>query len=162
MGTVINSNYWRIEGIKNIYKVFQEEITEKFNKDLSEYRIEEIENIVLPENEFDIDSEDDYEEEMDYDEAYNDENYEDEYYDEEDDDQDEYYDDEDEENEEEEYYEDEEYEEIDHEKKMQEEDFDDRLIEDNIDEIIKNSRKKANEKRRDNNAKGLFGKLFRK
>ena len=28
-------------------------------------------------NEFDIDSEDDYEEEMDYDEAYNDENYED-------------------------------------------------------------------------------------
>ena len=41
MGTVINSNYWRIEGIKNVYTVFQEEISEKFNKDLSEYKIEE-------------------------------------------------------------------------------------------------------------------------
>ena len=36
MGTVINSNYWRIEEIKNIYNTFQEEISEKFNKDLSE------------------------------------------------------------------------------------------------------------------------------
>lgn len=43
MGTVINSNYWRIEGIKNIYNVFQEEVSKKFNRDLSEYRIEEIE-----------------------------------------------------------------------------------------------------------------------
>ena len=43
MGTVINSNYWRIEGIKNIYRVFQEEVTEKFGRDLSEYRIEELE-----------------------------------------------------------------------------------------------------------------------
>ena len=33
MGTVINSNYWRIEGIKNVYNVFQEEVIEKFNKD---------------------------------------------------------------------------------------------------------------------------------
>lgn len=41
MGTVINSNYWRIEGIKNIYNVFQKEITEKFGRDLSEYQIEE-------------------------------------------------------------------------------------------------------------------------
>ncbi len=41
MGTVINSNYWRIEGIKNIYNVFQEEVSKKFNKDLSEYKIEE-------------------------------------------------------------------------------------------------------------------------
>lgn len=32
MGTVINSNYWRIEGIKNIYNTFQEEISEKFIK----------------------------------------------------------------------------------------------------------------------------------
>ena len=31
MGTVINSNYWRIEAIKHIYNVFQEEISEKFN-----------------------------------------------------------------------------------------------------------------------------------
>ena len=41
MGTLINSNYWRIEGIKNIYNVFQKEITEKFERDLSEYQIEE-------------------------------------------------------------------------------------------------------------------------
>ena len=43
MGTIINQNYWRIEGIKNIYKVFQNEVSEKFEKDLSEFRIEEIE-----------------------------------------------------------------------------------------------------------------------
>lgn len=42
MGTVINSNYWRIEGIKNIYEVFQKEVSEKFGKDLSAYRIEEL------------------------------------------------------------------------------------------------------------------------
>ena len=41
MGTVINSNYWRIEGIKNVYNVFQKEVTQKFNKDLSEYKLEE-------------------------------------------------------------------------------------------------------------------------
>ncbi len=41
MGTVINSNYWRIEGIKNVYTVFQNEITEKFEKDLSEFQLEE-------------------------------------------------------------------------------------------------------------------------
>ena len=41
MGTLINSNYWRIEGIKNIHNVFQDEVSEKFEKDLSEYRIEE-------------------------------------------------------------------------------------------------------------------------
>lgn len=42
MGTVINSNYWRIDGIKNIYEVFQKDITEKFEKDLSEFSEEEI------------------------------------------------------------------------------------------------------------------------
>lgn len=41
MGTVINSNYWRIEGIKNVYNVFQEEVTQKFDKDLSEFKLEE-------------------------------------------------------------------------------------------------------------------------
>ena len=46
MGTVINSNYWRIEGIKHVYDVFQKEVTEKFGKDLSEYQVEEIEEIV--------------------------------------------------------------------------------------------------------------------
>lgn len=44
-GTVINSNYWRIDGIKNIYNVFQAEVSEKFEKDLSEYRLEEPEEI---------------------------------------------------------------------------------------------------------------------
>ena len=42
-GTIINSNYWRIDGIKNIYEVFQNEITTKFGKDLSEYQLEELE-----------------------------------------------------------------------------------------------------------------------
>ena len=37
MGTVINSNYWRIEGIKNIYTVFKEEVTEKFERELSDF-----------------------------------------------------------------------------------------------------------------------------
>ena len=41
--TVINPNYWRIEGIKNIYTVFQEELKEKFQKDLSEYNIVKLE-----------------------------------------------------------------------------------------------------------------------
>lgn len=44
-GTVINSNYWRIEGIKNIYNVFNEEVEEKFDKDLSEFKIEEKEDL---------------------------------------------------------------------------------------------------------------------
>ena len=46
MGTLINFNYWRIEGVKNVYNTFQEEISEKFNKDLSEYRIEELDSII--------------------------------------------------------------------------------------------------------------------
>lgn len=45
LGTVINSNYWRIEGIKNIYEVFLQEVTEKFEKDLSDYKVEEIDII---------------------------------------------------------------------------------------------------------------------
>lgn len=39
-GTVINSNSWRIEEIKNVYKVFQDEISEKFEKDLSEFKLD--------------------------------------------------------------------------------------------------------------------------
>lgn len=116
IGTVINSNYWRIEGIKNIYKVFQEEVTEKFNKDLSEYKIEEIdEEEVLPnpnkilkrkinnnydeEDEITIDEDEHYYD--DYDEIEN-EDYEDKYDDdyededlEEEDDENDYEDDED-------------------------------------------------------------------
>jgi len=41
MGTVINSNYWRIEGIKLVYNVFNEEVSNKFEVDLSHYIIEE-------------------------------------------------------------------------------------------------------------------------
>ncbi len=66
MGTVINSNYWRIEGIKNIYRVFQEEVTEKFGRDLSEYRIEELEEEEIKETyEFEDSYEDDDEEDDD-------------------------------------------------------------------------------------------------
>lgn len=42
-GTIMNSNYWRIEEIKNIYEVFQKEVSEKFEKDLSEFKLETIE-----------------------------------------------------------------------------------------------------------------------
>ena len=41
MATVINPNYWRIEGICNIYEVFQNEVTQKFGVDLSEFEPEE-------------------------------------------------------------------------------------------------------------------------
>ena len=50
-GTLINLNYWRIEGIKNIYTVFYNTVSEVFGKDLVEFdvpkqinEIEEIEN----------------------------------------------------------------------------------------------------------------------
>ena len=167
IGTVINLNYWRIEGIKNIYQVFQEEITEKFSKDLSEFKIEEIEDFILPGNE--IDSEKDYQE--DYFEEDNDREYDydeedetDEYYDEDDDYEE--YDDKDDGDYEEDYdddieddYEDEtEDEEI----LIKDDENDDELTEDKLDEIIKNSRKKASINKEKNNSKGLFGKLFKK
>ena len=41
-GALINSNYWRVEGIKNVYEVFEQEVTEKFDKDLSSYKLEEL------------------------------------------------------------------------------------------------------------------------
>ena len=115
MGTVINSNYWRIEGIKNVYNVFQEEVTEKFDKDLSEFKLEESESeskenlpVIEEENYYDEDDyddeyEEDYDEdyddeyEEDYDEDYDDEyekdEYEDDYYEDEDDEYEEDYDD---------------------------------------------------------------------
>lgn len=37
VGTIMNSNYWRIEGIKNIYTVFYKDISEVFGKDLVEF-----------------------------------------------------------------------------------------------------------------------------
>ena len=42
-GAILNSNYWRIEEIKNIYQVFQDEVSEKFEKDLSEFKLEVLE-----------------------------------------------------------------------------------------------------------------------
>ena len=41
IGTIINTNYWRIEGIKNLYEVFNNEVEEKFERDLSEFMPEE-------------------------------------------------------------------------------------------------------------------------
>lgn len=135
MGTVINSNYWRIEGIKNIYKVFQEEVSEKFNKDLSEYRIEEIENIILPGNEEEIEQEED-------DDEYEKEDYQDDV---------DYY--EDEEN-------DDDYEETEEDEDNEEEQNE--VIEDDIDAIIEKSRKKASSKNDEKISKGFFGKFFKK
>lgn len=149
MGTVINTNYWRIEGIKNIYNIFQEEVSEKFEKDLSDYRIEEIEEY---EEDYDDDCEEEYDEECDDDyedeDAYDNEDYEN------------YDEDEDEENEYQEVQYDEE-EQLQEEKRKQEEDmFDD---EDSIDIIIEKSRKKASkDKRHKEDNKGLFNKLFNK
>lgn len=160
MGTVINSNYWRIEGIKNIYNVFQEEVEEKCGRDLSEYRIEEIEDTEeveemeqeenhsyynSPEEEMyeepEIEEDDtNYEEEND--ENVNPEEYEEVQYDEQ------------------EIYEEERYEQ-EQKKKQEENAFDD---EDSIEVIIERSRKKAikgkHHKLEDN--KGLFNKLFKK
>lgn len=41
VGTMINTNYWRIEGIKNLYEVFNKEIEENFERDLTEFMPEE-------------------------------------------------------------------------------------------------------------------------
>lgn len=38
-GTLINLNYWRIEGIKNIYTVFYNTVSEVFGKDLVEFDV---------------------------------------------------------------------------------------------------------------------------
>lgn len=161
MGTVINSNYWRIEGIKNIYNVFQEEVSEKFEKDLSEYRIEEIEEEDIHEDNY---GGEDYEEDEDYeDDDYEEDNYEEDYDDDDDEDyeeeEDEDYEDDEEEGDyqEVEYNEEEEYEE---EKRKQKQDtFDE---EDSIDIIIEKSRKKAIQKNNKRENKGLLNKFFKK
>lgn len=149
MGTVINTNYWRIEGIKNIYNVFQEEVSEKFEKDLSDYRIEEIEEY---EEDYDDDCEEEYDEECDDDyedeDAYDNEDYEN--YDKEEDEEEEY---------QEVQYDEEEQ--LQEEKRKKEEDIFD--AEDSIDIIIEKSRKKASKnKRHKEDNKGLFNKLFNK
>lgn len=44
-GTLINSNYWRIEGIKNIYTVFYKNVSEVYGKDLVEFDLPKTEEI---------------------------------------------------------------------------------------------------------------------
>ena len=101
MGTVINSNYWRIEGIKNVYNIFNEQIEENFEKDLSQYGIgnddvpEEEDNSEIDYKEYDHKEYDDeeYDDEEYDDEEYDDEEYDDEEYDDEEYDDEEYDDD---------------------------------------------------------------------
>lgn len=136
-GTIINSNYWRIEEIKNIYEVFQKEVSEKFEKDLSEFKlevVEETEEIVIKpqakkEIEDDIfmaeipDDDVEYIEEYEYDE----DDYEDSYDDEEDEDYEDNYDEEEDYEDNDEYEEDEyedDYDEIEYEDEDDEEDDD--------------------------------------
>ena len=116
IGTIINTNYWRIEGIKNLYDVFNNEVEEKFERDLSEFMPEEKEEIEEPEpleldeeenevveddteewfitnNEVNENGEDDEDYEYEDDKYEDEDEYEDEYYDDEYEYKDEYEDD---------------------------------------------------------------------
>ena len=115
-GAIINSNYWRIEEIKNIYDVFQNEVTQKFGKDLSEFQPQEeneeeieekteIEDDIFKPKISDEDTEYVEEFEFDDDDEYDEADNEKEYYEDE-----EEYEDEDDEEYEDDYEEDEEYE----------------------------------------------------
>lgn len=115
-GAIINSNYWRIEEIKNIYDVFQNEVTQKFGKDLSEFQPQEeneeeieekteIEDDIFKTKISDEDTEYVEEFEFDDDDEYDEADNEKEYYED-----DEEYEDEDDEEYEDDYEEDEEYE----------------------------------------------------
>ena len=117
-GAIINSNYWRIEEIKNIYDVFQNEVTQKFGKDLSEFQPQEeneeeieekteIEDDIFKTKISDEDTEYVEEFEFDDDDEYNEADNEKEYYEDEEEYEDEYEDDEEYEDD---YEEDEEYE----------------------------------------------------
>lgn len=191
MGTVINSNYWRIEGIKNIYNTFQEEISEKFNKDLSEYRVEDIneenennisfttnneEQITNNNEEVEEDNIENYikldkpnrnikNEDKKIDEDEYDDYYDDDY--DEDSDYDEYYEDDDYDDE---YEDDDEYNDDielqfddDYEDEYDDEDTeeDDEITEEKLDNMIRKSRKNKKNTNK-KEEKGLFGKLFRK
>ena len=169
MGAFINSNYWRVEGIRNLYKVFQDVVSEEFGKDLSEYNIEpKKEEKPIVNNYVEEETTDDYEEKY-YDNTDNIEEYDDseeEYDDSEDYAEEEYYEDD------EEYYEDDkEYEE---EYDINEDDNNDDIEillqglsdkedeEENLDEIIQKSRKRGTKKKTNNqDNKGLFNKFFK-
>lgn len=188
-GTIINSNYWRIDGIKNIYEVFQNEITTKFGKDLSEYQLEELEEEIEDEPEEpiyeDLDNEnyesdedllsydfpeDDDESEIDEEEEYFDDD-DDEYADDEEDDEDldEFEDDEDNEDleeDDEEFFDDddEDY----YEEDSDEDEEDDFFFDDDEDEEEeedtednKNSKKPEKNSQKGKNSKGLFNKFFK-
>lgn len=116
-GAIINSNYWRIEEIKNIYDVFQNEVTQKFGKDLSEFQPQEeneeeieekteIEDDIFKTKISDEDTEYVEEFEFDDDDEYDEADNEKEYHEDEEEYEDEYEDDEEYEDD----YEDEEYE----------------------------------------------------
>ena len=104
-GAIINSNYWRIEEIKNIYDVFQNEVTQKFGKDLSEFQPQEeneeeieekaeIEDDIFKTKISDEDTEYVEEFEFDDDDEYDEADNEKKYYEDEDEYEDEYEDDE--------------------------------------------------------------------
>ena len=171
MGTVINSNYWRIEGIKNIYDVFQKEVSEKCGRDLSELRLEEKEEEEI-EEEVEIEEVEPIQEIIQMPNFYQkekqnknnqpNEEYKEEQrevieeeqdYEEEDDYEAIVYD------EEEEYQEEQKAQE--QPKKQEEIEFDD---EDSIEALIERSRKKGNKGKRykEEENKGLFNKLFKK
>ena len=186
-GTIINSNYWRIDGIKNIYEVFQNEITTKFGKDLSEYQLEELEEEIedepeepiyenLDDENYESDEdllsydfpEDDDESEIDEEEEYFDD-ADDEYADDEEDEEDldEFEDDEDDEDleeDDEEFFDDndEDYYEEDSEEDEEDDDF--FFDDDEEDEEVKdnkNSKKLENNSQKSKNSKGLFNKFFK-
>lgn len=184
-GTIINSNYWRIDGIKNIYEVFQNEITTKFGKDLSEYQLEELEEEIEDEPEEpiyeDLDDEnyendedllsydfpeDDDESEIDEEEEYFDDD-DDEYADDEENDLDEFEDDEDDEDleeDDEEFFDDDDEDYYEEDSEEDEEDDDFFFDDDEEDEEVKdnkNSKKLENNSQKSKNSKGLFNKFFK-
>lgn len=192
VGALINFNYWRIEGIKNVYNTFQEEISEKFEKDLSEYRIDEEENTKaenkkeekINENDeenleieeipkaliktYNKEDDDEYEDE-EYEEYEEDDDIDDEY--DEDEYQDVVFDDEEEESKKSYYYDDEDYDDEDEYYYEEEDDDEDEDIildrakdEDDEDDIeqIIENSRKGKNRKEKNQEKGLFGKLFKK
>ena len=186
-GTIINSNYWRIDGIKNIYEVFQNEITTKFGKDLSEYQLEEIEEEIedepeepiyenLDDENYESDEdllsydfpEDDDESEIDEEEEYFDDD-DDEYADDKEDEEDldEFEDDEDDEDleeDDEEFFDDDDEDYYEEDSDEDEEDDDFFFDDDEEDEEVKdnkNSKKLENNSQKSKNSKGLFNKFFK-
>ncbi len=189
-GAIINSNYWRIEEIKNVYEVFQKGITEKFEKDLSEFKLdgaeesteikddifkteipaEEVEYIdEYEEDDLEEDSdEDEYEDDIDdefedeeLEEDDDDEKYKDDLEDDEDDDYEEYEDDfEDDDEDEDEEYED------DFEDGDDDEEYEDEELEENEpeeDEEDEHEVAKNSKKQQKSNKEkgGIFNKFFK-